>query len=365
MRTTKRQTLPLNTNKLTGLKTLIVAYGREKRFWLDYLRNWNDQARLDQYRQVRNEFVKAKYRSKNNLQGRHWKLALKEAFETWDKYWEAIFVKVRSRIARRSFTESERRYAYLLLKRYELFAAMMQGKVPEAGFELSEKSRSAIAASVQRLVRRLKGKSPSVKIMRSAVFDADCYEVVENKGREYLKIMSQERGKRIIIPLKGKGAISGNIRVVLSEDAVEVHCTSDLHPKSAEKQTPMEAVDFGYSEVMTDTQGIQYGKKFGKVLNCASDNLKEKMDQRHRLHALQKKLRDRRDIKAKRIKKFNLGCQKLNQTTKRTKATLECEINTGINQLLRSKNPSLLITEDLRACFQIEAVYGLRESSRG
>jgi len=79
------------------------------------------------------------------------------------------------------------------------------------------------------------------------------------------------------------------------------------------------------------------------------------MDQRHRLHALQKKLRDRRDIKAKRIKKFNLGCQKLNQTTKRTKATLECEINTGINQLLRSKNPSLLITEDLRHVFTFSA----------
>ncbi len=41
------------------------------------------------------------------------------------------------------------------------------------------------------------------------------------------------------------------------------------------------AIDFGYSEVMTDSDGKRYGKNFGNILKKASDDLKVKMQSRH------------------------------------------------------------------------------------
>ena len=113
----------------------------------------------------------------------------------------------------------------------------------------------------------------------------------------------------------------------------------------------MEAVDFGYTEVMTDTQGIRYGTEFGTTLTKISDELSHKMKKRHKLHSLEKKQRTSNTKQAKRLRKYNLGKKKQNSKSQRVKATLEKEMNTSINQLVQTKNPSILITENLRHAF--------------
>jgi putative transposase len=102
---------------------------------------------------------------------------------------------------------------------------------------------------------------------------------------------------------------------------------------------------------MTDTQGIRYGMQFGLTLTKSSDDLSKKMKKRHKLHSLEKKQRISDPRQAKRLRKYNLGRKKQHAHSKRVKATLEKQINTAINQLVQTKNPSLLITEDLRHTF--------------
>jgi len=137
MRTSKRDTLPLNKGKLHSLKKLCRAYGNEKKFFLDLLRGWDYQAQLSTPRKIRDEFVKNQYKSRYELQARHWKLVLQDAIETWDKYWEASFKQVRSQISRNSsFSEEERHYAYWLLKGYSQFAELMRGNIPLSPFEM-------------------------------------------------------------------------------------------------------------------------------------------------------------------------------------------------------------------------------------
>src|SRR5271170_6843564 len=123
----------------------------------------------------------------NQLQARHWKLALNDAAETWDKYWQSIFVKVRLKIShRKDLSEIERHYAYWLLKGYSQFSAMMQEKRPEPPFVTEGLLRRHIAGYVRRLTKQCKGKPPAVKKARSVRFDANGYELLEHKVRQYI-----------------------------------------------------------------------------------------------------------------------------------------------------------------------------------
>jgi putative transposase len=243
--------LSLNTNKQTSLEKLCYAFAREKNHWLDVLKNWGYQASLGMPRKIRDEFIKAGYQSRNGLQARHWKLALQDAAETWDKYWKALFVQVKSKITWcKTMTAEEKHYSYWLLKGYQQFAELMQGKEPQPNFAIENTSRHRIACYVRRNIKKLKKKHPSVKKARIAKFDADCYKVIEHKGRQYLKLMSLERGKRLVIPLIGKQKIEGNLTIVLNKEGFDVHLSQKLKPFSNLSDI-LEAVDFGYTEVLS------------------------------------------------------------------------------------------------------------------
>ena len=66
---------------------------------------------------------------------------------------------------------------------------------------------------------------------------------------------------------------------------------------------------------------------------------------------LKKNFANKNPIKAARCRQYNLGRKKLNEKARKAKETLEKEINTGINELLKKKKPDLLITEDLSHTF--------------
>src|SRR5437867_3997096 len=109
MRTVKRSTLPLNTKKRNELDVLCLAYTREKQYWLQQFQAADYQAQLGRSRTIRDEKIKQKYRSPHGLQARHWKLSLEDAAEIWDKYWQALFVKIRPKIAlKKNWSDTER-----------------------------------------------------------------------------------------------------------------------------------------------------------------------------------------------------------------------------------------------------------------
>jgi hypothetical protein len=204
MRTVKRKALPLNKSKLIDIQLLCKAYAAEKNHWLDVLRGWNYQSLLGTPRKIRDEFIDRGYQSNYSLQARHWKLAMQDAVETWDKNWKAQFVLIRSKIAVHFKQETERRYAYWLIKGYYQFSEMMQGKAAKPHFEIDKKVCKNIADYVQRQVKKHRPKQAVVRKARSVKFDASCYSMFEENGTQYIKIMSLDKGKRIVIPLTGK-----------------------------------------------------------------------------------------------------------------------------------------------------------------
>ena len=349
MRTIKCKAIPLNLKKQESLIELCRAYAKEKQYWLDKFKEWRFQSLLGKPRLIRDEFVGKKYISPYGLQARHWKLALQDAVEVWDKYWQAIFVRLKPKIYQKYTDEVERHYAYWLLKSYSQFAELMQGNTPKPSFEIERSICRQISGYLRRTLKKLKGKPPKVKKTKAVKFDANCYEVFEHNGRQYIKLMTLERGKRVTIPLMGKTNIKGNVNLVFHK-GLHIHIAQDLQPH-IQSTDRVEAIDFGYTEVMTDTQGESYGKELGKILTRSTTERHEKMQKRHKIHALEKKYRQTNPVKARNLRKNNLGRKKLENKTTRIQQTIEREINTAINELVEKRAPSILVTENLRHSF--------------
>lgn len=354
MRTIKRHSMALNFGKQQILRDMARAYAREKDYWLGMFQRSRKIHLIKQHRKIRDEQIKANYKSPNGLQARMWKLALIDAAETMDKYWQALFVVIRSLVHHnQNLTKEQKQYCFWILNKYEQFEDLLNHHFRK--FDgLSAQEIKQAGNYLNRIIRRERGKLPRVKSSQSFTLDGECYSLFEHEGRQYIKIMTLQRGRRLVIPLTGNTPIKGNIRLVLDNSNLNVHYTGRIKADAVTTGV-ISALDFGYTEVATDSEGNHYGKYFGELMTKASDNRKFKGIRRNKLYALQKKY-DVTDDPAKRnkarhIKAFNLGNKKQGNILRRTKATLECEINRGLNQFLRNKRPSIIVTEDLRHLF--------------
>ncbi len=402
MRTVKRDTSDLNKGKLEILDGICHAYAAEKRYWLDRFASVENQAKIKTHRKVRDEAVKSGYASPNGLQARMWKLALVEAAETWDKYWQALFIDVKAKIAAnptldvaaelvavepvlpgakkpkkakktKDADRHQRHYLYWILASYANFTAAMHGEIPIPD-KFNPKNPARLVHYLQKIVKRARGKNPSVKKARSFALDADCYDVFEKNGVQYLKIMTLTKGTRLAIPMSGIAALSGNIRVVVDKDVVRIHKPQQTFAGNIPYQgdladldsNDITSLDIGYTEVAMDEQGTSYGKEFGSVLTAASDRRCSKGKSRNKLYALEKKHRANGDFtKADHIRTFNLGQVKQQKQTTQEQQHLANIVNQSLNEILRERKPKALVTEDLRHIFSFGKPKGLNRKLSG
>ena len=358
MRTVKRLAEPLNAGKLASLEAVRSAYAHEKQHWLNEFQKVDNRARIKRHRQVRDEALRAGYLPATALPARLWKLALVEAAETMDKYWQALFVDIRSRAGKnRSFSDDQRHYLNSLLKNYASFFQAISGVLPAFKPSLTDQQKHQVVRWLNRAVGSLKGHLPSVKNQRSVALDADCYTVFKEGSTQYLKVMTLVRGQRAIIPLKGDAAISGNIRLVFKPSGVEVHVSQGLKVNSIGTGV-IEAIDFGYTEAFTGTDGVAYGDQLGVIITDASNTRDRVGKARNKLRALAVKYAASRNPKhrkkARNLNRCNLGMKKWHRREGKARAAIACEINHGLNVLIREKQPSVLVSEDLRQAFTFD-----------
>ena len=98
IRTVKAYSLEVNTGKWAVPETIARAYAAEKADHLATFANDVIFGSTEKYEQFRDGLLDAKYRSPHGLQGRMWKLALKDAYKTVVKQWAALAVELRGRI---------------------------------------------------------------------------------------------------------------------------------------------------------------------------------------------------------------------------------------------------------------------------
>jgi putative transposase len=353
MRAIKRHSIKLNLGKNNLLQSMTQAYAKEKQCWLYKFQQRTHIPYIKHHRAIRDQAILSKYQSAYGLQARMWKLALQDAADTMDKYWKSIFDKIKRHVYQSTLSDLQRHYGFWLLKDYARLAEVLSFHTPLFK-ELAFKERKQVISYLNRQIRTHKKQYPKVKKVRSFLLDDNCYGLFEHNGRQYIQLMTLTPRKRLAIPLSGKTPIRGNIRIIVKGSIVEVHYTSDIKSIKRAHNDSVIAIDFGYTEVMTDSDGDQYGTQLGNVLTNASDSLKTKMQRRHKLHALQKKYAQsnkiEHKIKARNISRNNLGRTKLEETQQKLTATCSCEINTAFNQLMR-KNINTIVSESLSHTF--------------
>lgn len=356
MRTIKRQSASLNQIKIDIIELISSAYAKEKQHWLNIFQQQDYVGFVKKHRVVRDDFIKKNYKSPYGLQARMWKLALTDAAEMMYKYWESIFKKVKNTIHNnKNLDDEQRHYCFWLLKDYQKLPAILIAQPIEFKTLSAEKRRQALRF-LQKTIKKHRKNYPVIKLNRSFTLDADCYSIFEHNRKQYIKIMTLTKGQRIAIPLMGNTKVQGNIRLVLNHDKALVHYTAATKTKNRADNENVIALDFGYTEVLTDSDANHYGEGFGKNITAHSDWLKCKMQRRNKLYALQKKYALSPDKikqkKAENILKNNLGRKKFDDTVERCKATSLKIINTSFNQMLDKTSAKIIISEDLTHPFR-------------
>lgn len=354
MRCVRRQSAYLNKGKSEELDNLINSYAKEKDY---HLRSLTPQVFASYPSQIsyRDSLLHRLdgYKSPYGLQARMWKMALKDAYETIEKYWTALAEDIRPLISHKQFwSDSMIHYAYWLLCNPRRVASLYAGDTPiPTRFSITPYYRSIVVKIIAKEVRKNAGRDPRVRVARSACFDPDMYTITSsNTGAQQIKLMGLKPYSRILVPLLGQGKIAGNVRIVKEhgDRKIEVHTTFDLVMPDVPPDGDDAGVDIGQSEVITDNQGKRYGKGFGDFLAKASTVDRDKGAKRGKLHSIRKKaIANGNFAKARRIKVNNLGRKNLD--TRRRKHQAECsrQVNTAFNEFLKLRQPKRFAQEKL------------------
>jgi len=165
------------------------------------------------------------------------------------------------------------------------------------------------------------------------VLEPGSYKFISHNGKNYIKVSSLVKGKRIAIPIKSEQAITGRIRLILKQGQVEIHYTIE-NTDARGCGSKAIGIDKGYTETFVDSEGNFYGNGFGEILSKESDYLKYKYQRRNKIKAVLEKVEQNNPKKARRIRKHNLGRQKLNRRKKKHQAKVKTIVFAAVNRIL-------------------------------
>jgi len=336
-RTVRLATLPLNRGKYGELCSVIGHYSDAKRVFVAHLR----QASLDQSKSFR-DYAKAQGLYPDEVNVHLVDQAAFGAVDTCIRHIESCFARgnVKAKVWRRFTDEDERHYAYACLARYSAIGQIMGGGVPEIPtVTISPETSAKIASYLHRVIRDALGSSwPTVIKSRSMSLDSTLYSVVNNetrigKTRRYVKVVGPTRNKRISLPLSGLSRVSGNIRVVLDEERKRafIHVSYDV-ARQDRATGPAVALDWGITEVCTDSSGAHHGSEYGRALRSMTERRNKTGTSRGKLRALSK--RDAGSKRTKHIARNNLGNKQQQARLRRAKAQLRTISGAAIKEVV-------------------------------
>lgn len=179
------------------------------------------------------------------------------------------------------------------------------------------------------------------------------HTVADGRGRLWLAVPGLERRRMVRIPLSTTVAPTGTLRLILRGGRVEVHYQIDAsHLRSSQRPCgdATVGVDKGYTEVLTDSDGVHHGCGLGELLAGESDRLKERNRRRAKLRSIANIAALRGDHgKAHRITANNLGTVKRDRQAARHRSRVRTEIFTAVHRVV--DKAATVVAEDLTRSF--------------
>jgi IS605 OrfB family transposase len=172
-------------------------------------------------------------------------------------------------------------------------------------------------------------------------------------GDVWLNVPGLAPRTSVSVPLNTTVAPMGTLRLILRDDRVEVHHQIDARSLSSAARPCGDreiGVDKGYTEVLTDSDGVHHGPALGRLLTRESDRLKAKNARRAKLRSVAEKATARGDhAKAARIARHNLGTVKKTRQANRWKQHVRTVTYRAVNAVV--DKAALIAAEDLTRSF--------------
>jgi transposase len=283
-------------------------------------------------RQVRDQWMGDGTAAAFGVLATPWKETLRDAMGDIRATREAAKVKVRQAIFRRTEGDAERKRLCTALK-YDGWT-----------------SDSYLCRLMRRHWPHGRSHVTSQIVVRSD--DYRTYTLTDG-GNVWLSVPGLEPGKRVKIPLDTTIAPAGTLRVILVGGRAEIHYQTDADTmRSSARPHGDQAlgVDKGYTEVLTDSDGIRHGPALGPLLTAESDRLKVKNQRRSRLRAIAGKAAARGDhAKAARIARHNLGTVTRDRARRRFEAKVRTVTFEAVHAVI--DKASAVVAEDLTKAF--------------
>jgi IS605 OrfB family transposase len=283
-------------------------------------------------RQVRDRWLADGHHAEFGVLANAWKETVRDAMGDIRASREAAKVKVRRAVSRRAGTDAERKQLFTALKADEW----------------------AGDPYLSRLMRKHWRRGHS-HIRNQVIIRADnvrTFTLAEG-GDVWLAVPGLLPREMVKIPLDTTVAPSGTLRVILRGGRAEVHYQADgssLKSSARPHGDRSIGVDKGYTEVLTDSDGVHHGPGLGVLLSAESDRLKIKNRRRAKVRAVAEKAARRGDhAKAERITRNNLGTVKKTRTRRRFEARARTVTFEAVHAV--TDKAAKIVAEDLTRTF--------------
>lgn len=319
------------------------------------------------------------------FQDRHWVMALFDACTNIDSAWSSLAEKIKERLRDNADLSKDERMlcCYTVSARPYWQAVLLEkpfpGKVTAKFKELLGKVDPGrlhyLRSMLRRVTRSLKAKIPRTRKRRSMALDQEMYSITEDrkKGVYYLEFVSQERGRRFKVQLRGAYTWKkkGNIRLVLDRDTrtATVHklIQAKCRPAAAKGPTA-KGIDKGYHTLLSCSDDREYGIGVGPLMTAEAQRLDKRntarnpyIQKKKGLDALSAEIRSSGDVpqaerdkwaaaiekEAAHLEKHNLGNKKYNRQRRRGMGPIISVTNHSIYTMVRISRPTLAVKEKL------------------
>lgn len=297
--------------------------------------------------------------SEQPINNKHWKCAFRDAASCALGYWTSALARTRAELTGKPFfsrlSEEEQHLVNFLLCRpgNELFDVLEHKIPPTLTAKFPNVPKPAeLCFKIRTELRKQAGSFAKMRQAAYCLFDTkDLFSVTVNSaGNQVIKLAGKTAGKRIALPLIGKGAVGNSVRLVRSGNTFCIHTPFPL-PHRALKGLPPKrrgyyfchAFDMGRTECFISDSGQSYGVGLGKLLDEYGDWLTEKLRERNRYTARLKTEAD--PVVRKRIEECNLGSIAWDNRITALKTAIEDLINRAINEMIRKEPAEVYILE--------------------
>lgn len=290
-------------------------------------------------RQVRDRWMADGTAASFGVLANAWKETVRDAVGDIRAHREAAKVAVRRRIHRRPMPDAEQRRLYTMLRRDQWT------------------DEPILRRWMRQHLRRGHNHTTNQIIVRS---DNIRTYTLAPCGPVWLAVPGLRPRTSVAVPLNTTIPPTGTLRVILRDGRVEVHYqVEDTALKSAHRRCGdrVVAVDKGYSEVLTDSDGQRHGTELGELLSLRSDELRARNVRRAKLRSIANKAAQRgQHAKAARIHRNNLGVLKKHQQQRSWRSRVRDVTYKAVNAVV--DKASVVIAEDLTRPIQRRAKLG-------